>query len=239
MAHHLEPPPAAPHPTDTPAPAEPAFLARARRTLAGDVRPEDYLPVPDSVREAIDEEFRRFAREDGTEATPESYRFALNRAVLPILTFELSTVSGQSPVRKRAEVALDLRARTGAWHPLVLRVDTGAELCAMSAPRTQPRSEANAAGLNLATARTAHRSARVHVGTCLRSVTSAGRNAAPRDRRARAERHLSFGSWPVARGVARCARGRCARFAGAAVPARRVTPLTIRLDPISEAAYVR
>jgi|GEM_PF-4308223 hypothetical protein len=53
MAHHLEPPPAAPHPTDTPAPAEPAYLARARRILAGDVRTEDYLPVPDSVRAEV------------------------------------------------------------------------------------------------------------------------------------------------------------------------------------------
>jgi hypothetical protein len=71
--------PAAP---DTPAPAEPAYLSRARRILSGDVRADDYLPVPDSVRAAVDADFRQFAREYGTEATPEAYRFALNRAVL-------------------------------------------------------------------------------------------------------------------------------------------------------------
>jgi hypothetical protein len=82
MAHDLEAPPGAPTPTDTPAPAEPAYLARARRILAGDVRAEDYLPVPDTVRADIDDLFHRFALEHGTEATPESYQFALNRAVL-------------------------------------------------------------------------------------------------------------------------------------------------------------
>lgn len=43
----------APLPLDTPAPAEPAFLARARRILLGDVRPDDYLPVPDEVRAEV------------------------------------------------------------------------------------------------------------------------------------------------------------------------------------------
>jgi hypothetical protein len=71
--------------------------------------------------------------------------------VPPTLTFPLVPLSGQSPVRKRAEVTLELRTRTGAWRTLLFRVDTGAELCAMSAARTQPRS-ANPAGLNLATA---------------------------------------------------------------------------------------
>jgi hypothetical protein len=33
---------------------EPAFLARARRILAGDVRPDDYLPVTPEVRHRVD-----------------------------------------------------------------------------------------------------------------------------------------------------------------------------------------
>jgi hypothetical protein len=33
---------------------EPAFLGRARRILAGDVRPEDYLPVTPEVRRRVD-----------------------------------------------------------------------------------------------------------------------------------------------------------------------------------------
>ena len=33
---------------------EPAFVARARRILAGDVRPEDYLPVTPEVRHRVD-----------------------------------------------------------------------------------------------------------------------------------------------------------------------------------------
>lgn len=45
--------PDAPLAPDTPAPTEPAFLARARRILAGDVRPDDYLPVPDVVRAEV------------------------------------------------------------------------------------------------------------------------------------------------------------------------------------------
>lgn len=53
MAHDLEAPPGAPNPTDTPAPAEPAYLARARRILSGDVRADDYLPVPNSVRTEV------------------------------------------------------------------------------------------------------------------------------------------------------------------------------------------
>ncbi|MBA4063940.1 MAG: hypothetical protein C0501_09555 [Isosphaera sp.] len=34
--------------------AEPAFLARARRILGGDVRPDDYLPVTPEVRRRVD-----------------------------------------------------------------------------------------------------------------------------------------------------------------------------------------
>ncbi len=44
----LSPDPAAP-----PA-AEPAFLARARRILGGDVRPDDYLPVTPEVQAGVD-----------------------------------------------------------------------------------------------------------------------------------------------------------------------------------------
>jgi hypothetical protein len=35
---------------------EPAFLARARRILAGDIRPEDYLPVTPEVQAAVDQD---------------------------------------------------------------------------------------------------------------------------------------------------------------------------------------
>lgn len=78
MAHDLEPPPAAPNPTDTPAPAEPAFLARARRILAGDVRPDDYLPVPDTVRAEV----KKYLATLPFEVTPAAERTLLNQWVL-------------------------------------------------------------------------------------------------------------------------------------------------------------
>jgi hypothetical protein len=72
--------------------------------------------------------------------------------VPPVLTFPLETRSGQSPVRKRAEFVLELLTRGGAWRTLLFRVDTGAELCVMSAARAQPSSAAHPLGLDLATA---------------------------------------------------------------------------------------
>ncbi|HEV3384617.1 MAG TPA: hypothetical protein VG097_07370 [Gemmata sp.] len=57
----------APEPTSTPQEpltstrngSEPTFIARARRILGGDVRPDDYLPVPEVVHSAVaDEETR-------------------------------------------------------------------------------------------------------------------------------------------------------------------------------------
>ena len=50
----LAPDPAAPPAAPDPPAAEPAFLARARRILAGDVRPDDYLPVTPEVRHRVD-----------------------------------------------------------------------------------------------------------------------------------------------------------------------------------------
>lgn len=60
-------PPSPPAPED-----EPAFLARARRILAGDVRPEDYLPVTSEVRHRV-ELFMDWARgrANGVPLAPE------------------------------------------------------------------------------------------------------------------------------------------------------------------------
>jgi len=41
-------------PTAAPVAGEPAFLVRARRILAGDIRPEDYLPVTPEVQARVD-----------------------------------------------------------------------------------------------------------------------------------------------------------------------------------------
>jgi hypothetical protein len=45
--------PATETPTTPAAGGEPAFLARARRILAGDIRPEDYLPVTPEVEAGV------------------------------------------------------------------------------------------------------------------------------------------------------------------------------------------
>jgi hypothetical protein len=39
--------------------SDPTFFARARRILGGDIRPEDYLPVPEIVRSALANEETR------------------------------------------------------------------------------------------------------------------------------------------------------------------------------------
>lgn len=46
----------------TPTAEEPAFLTRARRILAGNIRPEDYLPVTPEVRRRVDR-FMDWARD--------------------------------------------------------------------------------------------------------------------------------------------------------------------------------
>lgn len=43
-----------PDAANPPAAGEPPFLARARRILAGDIRPDDYLPVTPEVRHRVD-----------------------------------------------------------------------------------------------------------------------------------------------------------------------------------------
>lgn len=63
-------------------PPEPAFVARARRILAGDVRPDDYLPVPDEVRQAVADSMREIEAEHGFQVTDEAERHVLNRWTL-------------------------------------------------------------------------------------------------------------------------------------------------------------
>lgn len=58
----------------------PDFLARAARILAGDVRPDDYLPVPDSVRREVDEYLASVEREIGGPVTPSGRQQVLNDA---------------------------------------------------------------------------------------------------------------------------------------------------------------
>lgn len=73
MSHEHEPltdgSPAATEPA--PGEVEPAFLARARRILGGDVRPEDYLPVTPEVRAAADFEMVYIRDQMKREAAPE------------------------------------------------------------------------------------------------------------------------------------------------------------------------
>ena len=62
--------------------ARPDFLDRARRILAGDIRPEDYLPVPDEVRQAVADHLRPIEAELGGEVTLEAKRHLLNEWTL-------------------------------------------------------------------------------------------------------------------------------------------------------------
>jgi hypothetical protein len=59
--------------------AEPAFLARARRILGGDIRPEDYLHAPEDVREALTKELARFGDQAVSKDTRQRF---LNEWVL-------------------------------------------------------------------------------------------------------------------------------------------------------------
>lgn len=69
----------------------------------------------------------------------------------PVITFPLSYVSGQSPVRRYAEVEFELRARSGLWAPVPFRVDTGAQLSSMSLARAAAPTAAHPKALDLAT----------------------------------------------------------------------------------------
>lgn len=55
----------------------PDFVARAARILRGDIRPEDYLPEPTELIDALGERVRHLS-ENGFEATPTAKRFLLN-----------------------------------------------------------------------------------------------------------------------------------------------------------------
>lgn len=57
---------------------EPAFLVRAGGILAGQVRSEDYLAEPAEIVQAVADELRRVAEEEGIEATPAAKRQLLN-----------------------------------------------------------------------------------------------------------------------------------------------------------------
>ena len=84
MAHEPNPsdvgsePVAVVEPPAEPGGPEPAFVARARRILAGDVRPDDYLPVPDEVRAAAADFIRQVETEHGFEVTDEAKQRTLN-----------------------------------------------------------------------------------------------------------------------------------------------------------------
>src|SRR4051812_30036570 len=66
-----------------PAPADlDAALARARRILGGDVRPDDDLPVPDEVTRAVTEELIRLREGEGIEVSPEAHQRMLNDRTL-------------------------------------------------------------------------------------------------------------------------------------------------------------
>lgn len=69
----------------------------------------------------------------------------------PTLTFSLEYLKGQSPVRKRAEVVLELRTRSGEWERQLFRVDSGASLCTMSYRRAGPPTALDPKALDLAT----------------------------------------------------------------------------------------
>lgn len=72
----------------------------------------------------------------------------------PTLTFSLDFVSGMSPVRREANIELELRTASDEWVPVVFRVDTGASLTTMSLALSQPLSPTNPRGRNLRTALT-------------------------------------------------------------------------------------
>lgn len=78
----------------------------------------------------------------------------------PTLTFPVVAAPGQSPVRKRAPFALELRARSGLWYAVTFRLDAGAELCVVPWAVAEPQTATNPAGLDLATETVVRRVAR-------------------------------------------------------------------------------
>ena len=58
MPHELTMPSATPASTNGHAPPAESPLDRARRIRGGDIRPDDYLPVPDELRARIENELR-------------------------------------------------------------------------------------------------------------------------------------------------------------------------------------
>jgi hypothetical protein len=69
----LAPKPTTPHEslTSTQTGSEPAFLARARRILGGDIRPEDYLAVPEVIHSAVAKEVARLLVDNGLQVSDE------------------------------------------------------------------------------------------------------------------------------------------------------------------------
>lgn len=78
----------------------------------------------------------------------------------PTLTFPIVALPGQSPVRKRVPLVLELRTRRGLWVAVNFRLDTGAELCLVPLALAAPRTPANPVGRDLATDTTVRRVAR-------------------------------------------------------------------------------
>lgn len=65
--------------------SEPAFLARARRILGGDVRPEDYLPMTPEVRRRVDLVLQAAnARSNGQPLAPELEPQQLRQELLSV-----------------------------------------------------------------------------------------------------------------------------------------------------------
>jgi hypothetical protein len=66
--------------------AEPAFIARARRILEGDVRPEDYLPVTPEVRHRVNL-FMDWARARAGDQPPPDPEVEERQLRLELLSF--------------------------------------------------------------------------------------------------------------------------------------------------------
>jgi hypothetical protein len=94
-ANTLTPEPATPGTTpSTPSESEPAFLSRARRILADDIRPEDYLTVPEVIHSAIANEAARLIEDKGFKISDEFRTLMRNN-------WTLQFVHGGQPVACR------------------------------------------------------------------------------------------------------------------------------------------
>ncbi|MCI0703205.1 MAG: hypothetical protein L0241_19170 [Planctomycetia bacterium] len=82
MSHEHESSEAGTSPTTAEVPAEPSrteeMLERAKRILAGDIRPEDYLPVTPELMHDLDEYCKHLETESGIVATAEARQRMLN-----------------------------------------------------------------------------------------------------------------------------------------------------------------